>query len=82
MPETRVVSTTYDRNGNVIEQVTRVVSDAELAVEALEQEVKQDNDQALRAYQSWGSLTVAQKDRALKMLLGDFISRNRKNYIS
>ena len=54
----------------------------ELAVEAVEQETAQANDQALVAYQNYGNLSLAQKDIILKALLGDFISRNRDRYIS
>jgi len=89
MPEIRIVSTTYGLGGydptkpnnNLVAQETREVSDAELAVEAAEAETAQANDQALVAYQGWGSLTLAQKDRVLKALLGDFIARHRGNYI-
>lgn len=60
--------------------LTRAWADKQLAVQLVEQEVAQDNDQALAAYRNWGNLTLAQKERALKMLLGDFVCRNRNHY--
>jgi len=56
-------------------------TDGELAVIAIEQETAEANDQALVAYQNFDTLTLAQKNKVLKGLLGDFISRNRGNYI-
>jgi len=89
MAELRVVAITYGLGGydptkpnnNIVGQETRLVADAELSVEAAEAETAQANDQALVAYQGWANLTLAQKDRVLKTLLGDFISRHREHYI-
>ncbi len=58
-----------------------VPTPGELAVIAIEAETAAANDNALAAYQVWGNLTLAQKDRVLKGLLGDFISRHRGNYL-
>ena len=70
------------QGGVVVARVPYEVSDGELAVEAVEAETAQANDQALTVYQGWAGLTLAQKDRVLKILLRDFISRHRENYIS
>ena len=80
MPKTRVIERTF-AGGVVVEEKTRLISDAELAVEAAEAETAQANDQDLVAWQGWASLTLTQKDNVLKALLGDFISRHRENYI-
>lgn len=80
MPETRCVKV-YEDGIPTGEENCRVVSDQELAIEAIERETAEINDQALVAYQHWGSLTIAQKDRVLKALLGEFISRHRSNYM-
>lgn len=79
MPEV-VVETVYDSEGNIIEQITKDVPQEELEINQVEVEVDEANDQALAAYQSWDNLTMAQKDRVLKALLGDYISRNRHRY--
>ena len=89
MPENRKVATAYGvggydptkPNNNIIEEVTKVISDEELAIEAVEQETAAANDQALVAYKNYNKLSPAAKDIILKGLLGDFISRNRSNYI-
>lgn len=89
MPETRVVETVYGvggydpskPNNNIIEEVTAEISDEQLAVEAVEQETNQANDQALASHQNYDSLTKSEKDDVLKMLLGDYIIRNRDRYM-
>ena len=68
-------------DGVAVSRIPYEVSDEELAVEVVEAETKEANDSALIAYQNYGNLTIAQKDRILKGLLGDFISRHRGNYI-
>jgi len=80
MPETRIETEAYSE-GKLVETITREVSDEELAVEAIERVTREANDQALVAYQNWDNLTLAQKEKVLKGLLGDFISRNRDRYI-
>lgn len=80
MPETRYIEE-YDNQGNIINRIPYEVSDAELAIEAVEAETSEANDNALIAYQNFGNLTLAQKNRILKGLLGDFISRNRGDYL-
>ena len=81
MTETRIVSTTYDENGNIVEQITREISDAELVLEQVEKETKEANDQALNIYLDYDNLEEQGRRQLLKMLLGDFINRNRENYI-
>ena len=78
MPETRYIDT-YE-NGVLVSHVPYTVSDAELAIESIKKETDTANDQALAAYQNWSSLNPIQKDKVLKTLLGDFISRNRERY--
>jgi len=80
MTETRIVSTTYDENGNIVEQITREISDAELVLEQVEKETKEANDQALVNYLNFINLDEQERRQLLKMLLGDFINRNRENY--
>ena len=85
MPETKIVSTGYGvgghdttkPNNNIIEQVTKVVSDAELDVEKVGFDADQVIKTAISAFKSWATLTPAQKDRILKGLLADFIVRRR-----
>ena len=79
MPETRYIRH-FDINGQELPPTPYQVSDAQLALEAIEHEVQVANDQALVAYQHWATLTLAQKDAALKALVGDYIVRNRSNY--
>ena len=89
MPEKRVIETIYGvggydptkPNNNIIEQVTAVISDAQLAIEAAEAETKAANDQAMVAYKNFASLSLAQRNTVLKALLGDFISRHKENYL-
>lgn len=57
------------------------VSDEELLIEQIETETEEANDQALWAYTNFDSLNDAQRKKVLKGLLGDFISRNRGNYM-
>ncbi len=80
MAETRVVKRIF-KDGELIEEITTEISDEQLAVEQMEAEVQKANDNALNAYQNFDSLTPAQKNKILKGLLGDFIHRNRDNYI-
>ncbi len=79
MTETRYIQTYQD--GVLIDSEPYEVSDEELQVEQAEAETKEANDNALAAYNNWDSLNQLQKDRVLKGLLGDFISRHRNNYI-
>jgi hypothetical protein len=53
----------------------------ELAIQAVEAETTAVNDGALAAYQNWDSLTPPERLAWTKMLLGDFVSRNRENYL-
>lgn len=80
MTETRCTKV-YKDGVFVGEEDCREVSDEELQIEQVEAECKEANDQALNAYLNYDSLTKAQKEKVLKGLLGDFISRNRGNYI-
>ena len=68
-------------DGVEVNQVPYEVPDGELVIEAIEAETAEANDNALIAYQNFDDLTLAQKNRILKGLLGDFISRHRDNYI-
>lgn len=79
MPETRYIET-YE-NGEVVSREPYTVSDEELAIEQVRAETSEANDNALTAYLNFDKLTLAQKNRVLKGLLGDFIGRNRQNYI-
>ena len=67
-PETRVYETTYGPDGIVVEQKTRVVSDAQLLLESLAKEANEGHTQVLQAINNWGALTLAQKDSLLKFL--------------
>jgi len=79
MSETRYIEE-YDGNGSLVNKIPYEVSDGELAIEAVEAETREANDQALVAYQNFGSLSLTQKNRVLKALLGDFIIRNKGRY--
>ena len=79
MTETRY--TKRYKNSVLVEEIPYEVSDEELEIERVESATSEANDNALVAYQNFDSLTLAQKNRILKGLLGDFISRNRDNYI-
>lgn len=57
------------------------VSDAQLALEAIEKETLTANDQAKAAYLNWANLTATQKDKVQKALLGDYIGRNKEKYL-
>ena len=74
MPKARICEHAEDGRGNVVYTKTRVVSDEELAIEALEQETAEINSKAIYAYQNWGKLDQAGKNTVLKGLLGYFIS--------
>lgn len=69
MPEVRY-KLTYDDKGNLIETTPYEVSDEELHQEALDAEFNDKVHQGLIAYNSWDSLTKAQRDVALKNMLG------------
>ena len=68
-------------NGVEVNRIPFEISDSEVEVSQVETETKKANDNALLAYRNYDNLTLAQKDRILKGLLGDFIHRNRENYI-
>lgn len=73
MPETGY-NEVYDRDGNVIESIPFEVSDDQLLARELKQEANSYHILAMQAYRSWGSLTPKQKDRALKFLLGFYLT--------
>jgi len=81
MAETRYIEVYDGINPEPIERIPYEISEEELQLEQVKNEVKEVNDNALNAYLHYDSLTLAQKDIVLKALLGDFISRNRGNYI-
>ncbi len=49
-------------------------------IDTLAAEVAQANDQALSNYQGWDKLPTPERHAILKMLLGDYIVRNRNKY--
>ena len=81
MSEKRVVERVFDTDGNIVEENSREISDAELSIEQVETETAAANDEALNAWLGWNSLPTSKKLAWIKMLLGDFVSRNRDNYI-
>lgn len=67
-------------HGTLVFDTPVPMSSREMELEAIAEEVSAANDLALQAYQHWDSLTLAQKDKALKMLLGEYIVRHKENY--
>lgn len=51
---------------------------AELFTEQVEEELNSYHSLALQAYQNWGSLTLAQKDRILQFLLSFYLSAGQR----
>ena len=78
MPEARIVSTTYDSKGNIVEQITRIISDEELAKEALLEEVNSTHIVVAQAIKSWDKVTLAQKDQLLKFLAKFYLVADEK----
>lgn len=68
MPETRVIETVYDQQGNIIEEITAEISDEQLYQKELEREFNEAHTKAIQALKNWDSLTLQQKDAILKNL--------------
>jgi hypothetical protein len=91
MPETRYIDSYSWPAGTpaadkipanaTITQTPYEVSDAELALEAITAETTIENDKAKVAWDNWAGLSLAQKDRVLKGLLGEYIGRNKDKYL-
>lgn len=69
MPKTRYIDV-YDNQGNLIAQEPYEVSDAELVQEALNRHFNDIHVTALAFYADWDSVTLQQKDRIVRELLG------------
>ena len=63
----------YDSQGNLVESAPFVISDDQLLVRDLTKESNEYHTLALQALRNWGSLTLPQKDKVLKFLLGFYL---------
>lgn len=69
MPQTRYIDV-YDSQGKLIAQEPYTVPDSDLVQEALRQHFNDIHVTALAWYTDWDSVTLQQKDRIIKELLG------------
>jgi len=73
MPETGY-NETFDSQGNVIESTPFEISDNQLQLRALDKECNAYHVLARQALANWDTLTLSQKDKVLKFLLGYYLS--------
>ncbi len=66
--EKRVISLTFD-NGVLVDTKTAIISDAQLAAEALAKEMNDSHVQLLAYLAKWDSVTTAQAKDILKHLV-------------
>lgn len=69
MPETRYIEV-YDSDGNLVAREPYEISDAELTQEILDAHFNDIHTAALSLYADWDTVTLQQKDRILRELLG------------
>lgn len=71
MPETRYIITFKD--GVEISRTPYQVSDAQLLLEAFQEECNSEHTRVVQGIAKWGSLTASQKDQLLKLLAKFYI---------